>query len=853
MPGTINGIGTAYRGKRNASTRIGVCDHCHRQVPLESYETRLCFVVLFVPVLPLGRKQIIDACPVCTWHRSTSVAEWEQAGQRAVEEARRLAEEKPDDPEATVQLHATLTAFGHAEQAARVGEALAERFADDPDVQLYVGAFHAEHGQNDEADRHFARALKLAPDDLNAKRAVGIGRIEQGKLDEARKLLAFMESRCPEQDPGVLVLLGDAFQSAGDHEQALELYAIVLRDFPPLGQDGKLRKRVARSEKALGRENTLLPRRPFHRKPVFYAWLAAVAAVVLGMLYWRYVAEQPLQVVNGLAVPVEITFDGSDGPHNVPAGEIVPVRLAAGEHVARIERDGAEPREVEFAMRAGVWERMRGRAVFVLNVEGAADLIRQKIVYSARPHHAPPASHQVHFGREFFEFHGIDYGLDEEPPDELKGSEHTQRVEKTCLSVLGQPPAAALGAFPPSTPATTMMDYAEHHLGRNPADEMLVQFYHAIGVSNGQARRVRDFLATRLDHHPAAVEWHRAFQTVSEMTGQVEDLPARYDRMLAADPNDAALNYLRARIAATISEARPYLEKALEADPQNPYAHLALGYQLLSCGRFEEAREHAAEACRLKPDSLQMPSLLEEARLALGEYDELEKELRSQVQASPLATRAQQGLVMALGLDGRVADAAEAHRAFAEGLRTQLAQGAGEHEWLQRTLPSKMALQYVRGDLDGYLQSARQLAPANRGASVFAALVELKRPKEAEEALGEMAMSRVIDLVVLSLAWSERGDDAAAERWWNAAVEKLAAGAIEDRHFAALLERPGQVGLEEFNEYATERTTKAALAVAVAERSPEGRRDLKAHAAKLNVPGPSPYRFLKRRIEALAE
>ena len=58
MPTTINGIGTRYFGRRNPSTRSDVCRHCDRLAVLDSYDTRLWFVIAFIPIIPLGRKRI---------------------------------------------------------------------------------------------------------------------------------------------------------------------------------------------------------------------------------------------------------------------------------------------------------------------------------------------------------------------------------------------------------------------------------------------------------------------------------------------------------------------------------------------------------------------------------------------------------------------------------------------------------------------------------------------------------------------------------------------------------------------------------------------------------------------------
>ena len=86
MPTTYNGIGTHYYGKQHLETHPGVCEHCGRAANLTSYDTRLWFVVLLIPVIPLQRKRVLDYCPHCTRHRVLGLAEWEKL------KATRLAE-----------------------------------------------------------------------------------------------------------------------------------------------------------------------------------------------------------------------------------------------------------------------------------------------------------------------------------------------------------------------------------------------------------------------------------------------------------------------------------------------------------------------------------------------------------------------------------------------------------------------------------------------------------------------------------------------------------------------------------------------------------------------------------------
>ena len=85
MPLTINGIGTMYYGKRNARSHAGTCESCRKQAQLTDYETTLFFVVLYLPLIPLGRKQLLDSCPACGSHRALPAEAWQSIKQATLE------------------------------------------------------------------------------------------------------------------------------------------------------------------------------------------------------------------------------------------------------------------------------------------------------------------------------------------------------------------------------------------------------------------------------------------------------------------------------------------------------------------------------------------------------------------------------------------------------------------------------------------------------------------------------------------------------------------------------------------------------------------------------------------------
>src|SRR5207253_2457653 len=175
----------------------------------------------------------------------------------------------------------------------------------------------------------FKRALELRPAMPEARAGVALQCIREGRLDEARKLLDHLEKAGAAQLYSIEPLehLANAYQAAKRHAEALELFGVLLAALPRIGQIGAFRKRVAASEKALGKRETLLPKREFSWKNFFRPSrpgqvsggraLAIVAAIVLliagGMLIGNeYVRRhRTLRFVNAFAQPATVGLRGA--------------------------------------------------------------------------------------------------------------------------------------------------------------------------------------------------------------------------------------------------------------------------------------------------------------------------------------------------------------------------------------------------------------------------------------------------------------------------------------------------------------------------------------------------------------
>jgi hypothetical protein len=122
LPYTLNGIGTRYAGRKNASVLVGTCPSCGRRAELSDYDTREWFCFVFLPVIPLKRFRIQSDCASCRKHFRVPLKDFQQSVETTVRPLEAAAARAPGDPEAHLRLAEArigVRMFREAEDAAR--------------------------------------------------------------------------------------------------------------------------------------------------------------------------------------------------------------------------------------------------------------------------------------------------------------------------------------------------------------------------------------------------------------------------------------------------------------------------------------------------------------------------------------------------------------------------------------------------------------------------------------------------------------------------------------------------------------------------------------------------------------
>jgi len=284
MPTQINGIGTTYFGSKNAIQENGLCERCGAHTVLSSYDTGFWFTVFYIPVIPLGRKMILNYCSNCTGHQAINLSEWHVMRDQSIESSTQELSMNMDDGDKALEHLGTLSAFFQIDEARELAAAIENSFSDDVDIMLGLASWYEHHQFDEDADRCFDRAFHLDPNNRVCIRARGLGLIAKGKLAEATQMLNSFRPPAEDFDPVIFFVLGNAFQMRDDHAAALENFAPIVDHAPDWKNDADFCRAVRTSERAVGVNNSMVPKAGNHRLALAIFGLLVLIGVVIAVV-----------------------------------------------------------------------------------------------------------------------------------------------------------------------------------------------------------------------------------------------------------------------------------------------------------------------------------------------------------------------------------------------------------------------------------------------------------------------------------------------------------------------------------------------------------------------------------------
>ncbi len=849
MPTTINGIGTRYVGKSNPSVRTDTCRHCDRVSVLSSYDTRLWFVIGFIPVIPLGRKRIVDSCASCGLHVAIKADAYEHIRQDRMAEALTRFRGSPS-AESALAGHATMLAFQDSEKAAWLRRDALARFPNQ--VELLSGLAY----QLDEIKEHAEAAplhealLRITPDLPSARAGVARKKMAEGRLDDARSLLSFLEvagaGRKHSLDP--LKALATHYQEMGRHSEALRISETLLREDPAMAQDRSFRSLVTKSEGAQGSSQSILPRRKHSLLALFgvgggtgYArWqtrtalfgtltLFAAAGLLISNEYFR--RNRSIHVANATGEQILAQVDEA---HPLTLNDLGRLVVIEGHHRVKLTGPVDETHEVDVQTR--YVDRWLNKPVWVLNPGKEAVLEESTIHYALN---ARPPDQRLIVGQSFLFRPHVDYAF-EPPPESLKVKGKSKELTKSSLQLLRGQDVRAFDVTVENDRATALA-FAENRLRRAPQHGELLKSYLDAATAADLAR-MQAFLKTGLDRRPVLVPWHRAYQSFSEFDGHEDDLVALYDQFLIAEPANGSLLYLRGRIEPDWDRRDRLFRRASEANPRLPWPWLALGMQAETGAHWDEAVRSLRKAQELKIPRDQVSTGLQTARLGTGDAKGLATDLKAYLSSHPFEV-------------GAILSLAEALAAAGEPDKIER-EVTGWHNRVASTMPPEIPVQvravclYYAGKLQDCADRCAAVPALKSGALRVQSLLALKKSKDVTS---DPSFAKVLEdprmALAVSLGLYVENQPEEAARWRERAIRNMEPAPRDLQQATTILKSAKPVPAADLERVNVDPEFKALILALLAERFPAQRAEYVALAGRFNVRRRPPYYLVRNAIE----
>jgi tetratricopeptide (TPR) repeat protein len=235
MPYSYDGIGTGYTKHTNENGWAQTCPHCGKLERLTSFDTHLAFIVLFLPLVRLKRLRIIGYCPSCTKHAQIPHAEWRAKLDRLVDDAKmKLARDDTTIDDALALLN-ELSALGDNAAFQTLHPLFEAKLGADETGLTALGTVAGAFDAPDVAVRVLEKAIAV---DIEKRSNAALPAVDGATVSDAswralahvhtlrvepREALRCYERASAPQDNAALLLIVEAFQLRGLHQEALKL------------------------------------------------------------------------------------------------------------------------------------------------------------------------------------------------------------------------------------------------------------------------------------------------------------------------------------------------------------------------------------------------------------------------------------------------------------------------------------------------------------------------------------------------------------------------------------------------------------------------------------------------------
>lgn len=852
MPHVINGVGTWYVGKGKLFSRMGTCPNCHGFTQLETYETFNAFVILYIPVFPLGRVKVIEQCSHCKRHQRLPLKQWELVKAESIKEARELAAKAGEDRANALAIVQIAFSLHDPATFAELVPLVEKQAEGDAEILEAISDGYFRYGFDAEGITALKKAARLA-DNSELYEKLGMRQLSCGNPDEGWPLVKhFLTS--PRRDPiGTLYLAVESYLATGRADEASQILDQIASAYP--GSAGeKDFKRYRRSVDAARRTGrpilSTVVRAHGVGKPIkgdirgrwlFFLWpsLAMLGFLAYAIHAYNVGRSCDVRLVSGLTRPCVMTINGEE--YKVAAYGERTVNVPTGDVTVTVKGAGLRIPDQTVHIERNWFTAPFDNTARVINPDRVSVLVREEMEYvPVSSMSGRESRYSIWQGQNYYEFPDVDYAF-ETPPSSIKLA-RDKSVTKVHVSQYDQHDAAhRIQLVVSEVGPEEGMAMAVRGFDAEPDNAT----YLELKMMTLPPQEASNFLRPYLNERPVMINAHLQYLDRRRKTESLEELRAEYKGFLEKEPENEALKYLLACVTTKAEESERLLKEALSSKEAGPHAGLHLGLALASRGEFAEALETLDHTFPLESLKEQIDAARVECYSALGRHQDGLNLLRGNMntaQSNYFSAYAEVYLTqMAAGADA----ARETIRAWRSKLRDA---GSAPTEVSQFEQAATAQLDYVAGDSKAYIESAEKPEEADPIALVLAGRYEDAIDHGDMQSSSEQGNVRLM----ASLACHLKGDASKSRKFLRSACRAYKTGDYEHRMAAAWLSRSRTPGAGDIAGLYLPTVDKRLITASLAVQLPERREECLSVLRKLNYDHRPPFLMLSTVCETVA-
>ncbi len=603
MPQTVNGIGTWYYGRRNLRARRGNCEFCGGHGDLQSYETTLFFVFLFIPLIPLGAKRINDDCPNCRRHNVSSLKKWNEARDEAIAEEAAKLDENPGDLQTAMKAISCAAYFDAKDECLGIIASLSPSLLKEPEVLNTLADVYRHFGMGTEAAHSYRQSLAIKPDRTVSLRLAAV-LYHYGSFADATLVAEPLLLEHQRDDCWLLTLYISALQAAGSHDRAITMLDGFAAAHPSLLKDKQFKKMRKVSEKNLDSgkpiSSKLLNVKEFKESEGsvrfrIARFIGPVIALILLAIYlftaYNNGQNRRIYLVNGTTYPYEVVIGSQTFSMSADTQRFVTV--PEGQYTISVNHSLNLIPSFQVDLSTNFFARPFSHPITVINPDSLGMVLKCTAIYATNP---PPSTFELFTGKQVHEFGKIDCPFTPLPAKVSVKSHSNSSEKRTSLEITSATNLESLRIVSHYLGAGELPDRVVNGLRFDPDCETYLFASSAVPQQDLE-QTIEPLLKVR----PVLVNAHRLHQDSCEAHNPTFDLQAEYQSLLQTDPKNSALLYLSARIAHDPKVRLAMYVAATTGESPHPYAARALARYYLDSGEFDLATKYIDQAMTLIP------------------------------------------------------------------------------------------------------------------------------------------------------------------------------------------------------------------------------------------------------------